>query len=173
MERKKILRIAIPLIMVCGVLGIWLFQNASQNETSAAEQGEFPLTVTSIDVASLTDNDMPIIIDFGADECVPCKEMKPVLELLNQEMQGKAIIQFVDVWQHPQAVGDYPVTVIPTQLFVNADGTPYVPSDEVSSEIQFDFYAEEGTEVHSITMHQGGLTEDQMRLILADMGVES
>ncbi|OLN32939.1 Thioredoxin [Desulfosporosinus metallidurans] len=40
------------------------------------------------------------MIDFGADSCVPCKEMAPVLKKLNTEMQGKAIVKFVDVWKN-------------------------------------------------------------------------
>ncbi len=45
----------------------------------------------------------PIIIDFGADSCIPCKEMAPVLKKLNEEWQGKVIVKFVDVWKYPDA----------------------------------------------------------------------
>jgi thioredoxin 1 len=58
--------------------------------------------------------------------------------------------------------------VIPTQIFFNADGTPYVPSDDLG--IEFGFYRMKDTQKHVFTVHQGGLTEEQMRNILADMG---
>jgi thioredoxin 1 len=55
--------------------------------------------------------------------------MAPVLKTMNAQMQGKAIIKFVDVWKNGDAARDFPVQVIPTQVFINDDGTPYVPSE--------------------------------------------
>ena len=127
------------------------------------------LEATSIDLDALKEYNLPIIIDFGADSCNPCKEMAPVLKTLNAEMQGKAIIKFVDVWKNGDAANDFPIQVIPTQVLFNADGMPYVPSDDIG--IKFDLYSFKDTGEHAFTVHQGGLTEDQMRAILADMGV--
>ena len=121
------------------------------------------------DLEALTSYGLPIIIDFGADSCVPCKEMAPVLKTMNAEMQRKAIIKFVDVWKHGEAADEFPIQVIPTQVFINADGTPYVPSEDI--EIEFTMYSTKDTNEHVFTVHQGGLTEEQMRAILADMGV--
>ncbi len=159
--------------MICGVLGVWLIQKQEKSVTQLTDQSEidFPLHVSSVNLEELVVHELPIIIDFGADECVPCKEMAPVLTTLNHEMQGDAIIQFVDVWKTPEAATNFPVQVIPTQIFINADGTPYIPSDEIALEISFSIYADRETEEHVFTAHQGGLTEEQMRLILADMGV--
>ena len=58
--------------------------------------------------------------------------------------------------------------MIPTQVFINADGTPYVPGEDLG--IEFGFYSTKDTHQHVFTVHQGGLTEEQMRTILADMG---
>ena len=68
-----------------------------------------------------------------------------------------------------RAAEGFPIQVIPTQIFVSADGTPYVPSDNI--EIEFTMYSYKETGEHAFTVHQGGLTEDQMRAVLADMGV--
>ena len=83
-----------------------------------------PREATSIDLGALTSYGLPIIIDFGADTCIPCKEMAPVLKTLNAEMQGKAIIKFVDVWKNGNAADGFPIQVIPTQVLINSDGTP-------------------------------------------------
>jgi thioredoxin 1 len=95
--------------------------------------------------------------------------MAPVLETMNAEMQGKAIIKFVDVWKHAEAADGFPIQVIPTQVLINTDGTPYVPSDDI--EVEFTMYSYKETGEHAFTVHQGGLTEEQMRAILEDMGV--
>ncbi len=186
---KKILKVVIPVVMVVIIGGIWIWQSAPQQATVQAEVvsqdasastaqeqtqeilPEFALNETSIDLEQLKEYELPIIIDFGADSCIPCKEMAPVLEELNAEMQEKAIIKFVDVWKNPEGATDFPVQVIPTQVLYNADGTPYVPSEDVAAGIAFTMYANKDTEEHMFTVHQGGLTEEQMRIILEDMGV--
>jgi thioredoxin 1 len=142
--------------------GIWFFKNAGT--------ADFGLETEAVDLEALTAYGLPLIIDFGSDSCIPCQEMAPVLKKMNVEMQGKAIIKFVDVWKHPGAADDFPVQVIPTQVFINADGTPYVPSNDIG--IKLTLYSYRDTGEHAFTAHQGGLTEEQMRTILADIGVE-
>jgi thioredoxin 1 len=62
------------------------------------------------------------------------------------------------------------VQVIPTQILVNADGSPFVPSEELAAQIEFILYSSKDTGEHVFTVHQGGITEDQMRMILTEMG---
>ncbi len=181
MNNKKLLKIMVPVLMICGVIGIWAMQtigseehtvaNSTNSQENAEQAEQIPLHVSSVDITQLTEHGLPIIIDFGATECIPCKEMAPVLETLNTEMQGEAVIQFVDVWENSDAATNFPVQLIPTQLLVNSDGTPYVPSEEITEQINFVMYADMETEEHIFTVHQGGLTEEQMRIILTDMGV--
>ena len=47
----------------------------------------------------------------------------------------------------------------------------FVPSDELAGQIEFVQYMSKDTGEHVFTVHQGGLTEEQMRMILAEMGV--
>lgn len=64
----------------------------------------------------------PSLIDFGAGKCIPCKKMKPILDELRQEYEGKANVVFVDVWIDNDIGGRYRVQMIPTQIFYNAKG---------------------------------------------------
>ncbi len=171
MQKEKFMKTIVPLMIFIVIVGIWFFKNLSeQTEMESQAELAFPLHVTSVALDDLKKHNMPIIIDFGADSCIPCKEMAPVLRLLNAEMQEKAIVQFVDVWKHPEGAQGFPVQVIPTQFFYDAQGKPYVPSDNVN--IALTMYKDKKTEEHLFTVHQGGLTEKQMREILVDMGVK-
>ena len=169
MDKKKLVKIIVPVCIVLIIAGIWIFKNTNSDAPPITDNKDFTLEATNIDLEVLTSYELPIIIDFGADSCIPCKEMAPVLKTLNVEMQGAAIIKFVDVWKNEDAANDFPIQVIPTQIFINADGTPYVPSDDIK--IEFTMYSTKDTNEHVFTVHQGGLTEDQMRRILTDMGV--
>lgn len=145
------------------------------SETEATEvqekvNSDFLLAATAIDLDKLKSYGLPILIDFGADSCIPCKEMAPVLKKLNQEWQGKVIVKFVDVWKYPDAAADFPVQVIPTQFFFDAQGNPYVPSDPEG--MQMIMYSLKDTGEHVYTAHQGGLTEQQIRAVFEEMGIE-
>ena len=141
---------------------------SSESATAEEQAADFALEAEAIDLAALFQYKLPIIIDFGSDSCIPCQQMAPVLKSANEDYQGKAIIKFVDVWKYTDAANNFPVQVIPTQVFFNADGTPYVPSDDLG--IEFGFYSTKDTQEHVFTVHQGGLTAEQMDIILADMG---
>jgi thioredoxin 1 len=65
---------------------------------------------------------LPRLVDLGANKCIPCKAMAPILDGLRTEYAGRLEVQFVDVWKDPDAAEPYRVRVIPTQIFYGADG---------------------------------------------------
>ncbi|MEG1966363.1 MAG: thioredoxin family protein [Clostridia bacterium] len=145
----------------------------SATEQPSPAAADFTLEVTEmVDFAALAEHQLPAIVDYGSDSCIPCKEMAPVLEKLNKEFSGKAFIKFMDVWKHGDAARNVPMQVIPTQVLFNADGTPFTPSESLAGQLQFTLYSSKETNEPIFTVHQGGLTEDQMRAILKEMGVE-
>ena len=140
------------------------------DETEEKDNTDFVLAASEINLDKLKLYKLPIIIDFGADSCIPCKEMAPVLKKLNEEWQGKVIVKFVDVWKYPDASADFPVQVIPTQFFFDGQGNPYVPSDPEG--MQMIMYSLKDTQEHVYTAHQGGLTEEQIRAVFKEMGIK-
>ncbi|MGB9643291.1 MAG: thioredoxin family protein [Candidatus Ratteibacteria bacterium] len=65
---------------------------------------------------------IPKLIDLGADKCVPCKMMAPVLEELKNQYQGKLEVEFIDVWKNSEAGDSYRIRLIPTQIFLDENG---------------------------------------------------
>lgn len=65
---------------------------------------------------------LPRMIDLGADKCIPCIKMAPILAELKTEYDGKAEIEFIDVWKEPSAGREYGVRIIPTQIFYDQEG---------------------------------------------------
>jgi thioredoxin len=58
----------------------------------------------------------PVLVDFFADWCGPCKAMAPALEQVASEMQGKLKVVKVDVDQNPGITARYGIRAMPTLL---------------------------------------------------------
>jgi len=64
----------------------------------------------------------PRLVDLGATKCIPCKMMAPILKQLKKDYAGRLEVEFIDVWENPDAAKAYDIRLIPTQIFYNADG---------------------------------------------------
>lgn len=62
----------------------------------------------------LINADTPVLVDFFAEWCGPCKTMAPVLKTVVSQLNGKAKIIKVDVDKNPAAASKFNVQTIPT-----------------------------------------------------------
>ncbi len=65
---------------------------------------------------------LPKLVDVGADRCIPCRMMAPILAELSKEYAGQFDVVFVDVWKTRGEAEHYGIRVIPTQIFYDATG---------------------------------------------------
>ncbi len=65
---------------------------------------------------------LPRLVDLGADKCIPCKMMIPVLADLKTNYVGQLEVEFIDVWKSPDAGKPYKINLIPTQIFYDGTG---------------------------------------------------
>lgn len=70
----------------------------------------------------LTGKGLPVMIDLGSDQCIPCKMMAPILEELKTEYAEKLTVHFLDVRKLPALSKTYGIQLIPTQIFYDAAG---------------------------------------------------
>ncbi len=82
MIRRRVVRVAL------GVLSL-----------AAAWAGLAVVAAHAQDFSQVPVKGMVTLIDLGADQCVPCKMMAPILTKLKQEYKDRAAIVFIDVWK--------------------------------------------------------------------------
>ncbi len=80
---------------------------------------EEPIHVTdSAFEKTVLNSQLPVIVDFWAPWCAPCKMVAPTLEKLAKEYAGKMVVAKVNTDENPEWAGRFGVQGIPTMLFV-------------------------------------------------------
>lgn len=111
----------------------------------------FILSVTQGSAQAVNLKEIPVkglvnLIDLGADSCLPCKLMAPIMIKLEKDYKGKAAIAFIDVWKFPDQAKRFNIRVIPTQIF----------------------YDKTGQEIYR---HEGFMSEKDIVIQLKEMGI--
>jgi thioredoxin 1 len=75
----------------------------------------------------------PVVVDFFAEWCGPCKAMAPALDQVSQEMAGKVKVVKIDVDQNPEITQKYRIQAMPT-LMIFKDGK--VAAQQVGALVQ-------------------------------------
>ena len=135
----SLLLIAVALA-VAGGFYYWTNRVSTPSSVPGLQQSVAPMD--AVPVAG-----MVTMVDLGADKCVPCKMMAPILQELEKQYRGRAAIVFLDVWKDKAPAERFGIRAIPTQIF----------------------FDEGGTEVHR---HVGFMSKDEIVAQLKGMGVE-
>jgi thioredoxin 1 len=61
-------------------------------------------------------SDLPVLVDFGAEWCHPCKQLDPIVEELAEEWQGKVKVVHLDIDENADSTMEYGVMGVPTLI---------------------------------------------------------
>jgi len=61
-------------------------------------------------------------IELGADRCIPCKAMQPIMKEIAETYADRVQVVFYDVWKDPEPARKYGIQLIPTQVFIDQKG---------------------------------------------------
>ena len=142
-----VLAIFVALLLVTAACsGCNTAANQSPTPTHIQDTGN-PPDLASIPLTQVLGNGKPTLAEFGSSTCIPCKEMKPILEELAKEYEGKLNVVIVEVYEHMDLARQYQIMAIPTQIFFDNSGK-------------------------EITRHMGFWSEEEIIVQLEKMGID-
>ncbi len=78
--------------------------------------------------------DTPVVIDFYATWCGPCRQVAPILKKLQKEYKGKLVIYKVNVDKEKELTGVFGIRSMPTFLFIPKKGNPVMTKGAMPKE---------------------------------------
>jgi len=126
---NKIGKIAIVAVLVLAVVVVITVKQKGKEDfmadaslSTAGAAPEAKASMSKQNESAEKSNALPRLVDLGAGKCIPCKMMAPILEELKEEYAGRLKVEFIDVWENPDAGSEYGIKLIPTQIFYAASG---------------------------------------------------
>ena len=76
------------------------------------------LQITTSNFQEVMDSGKPVVLDFWAEWCGPCRMVSPIIDELSKEYEGKAVIGKCDVDNNDEIAAKFSIRNIPTILFI-------------------------------------------------------
>ncbi len=105
MNNKKIYFLSIMIVMA--MVGLCSAEVVNDTLSNAKKQGKV------------------VMLEIGSVGCIPCDQMKPVMEKLRTNYKDKLEVLFIDVKKDRENPRRFGITMIPTQVFLNKEGKEF------------------------------------------------
>jgi thioredoxin 1 len=102
--------------------------NAGTPATDAAQKGALHLTEADFE-KTINESGLPVLVDFYADWCGPCKMAAPIIDRLADELRGKIVIAKLDTDESGAIAQQYGVMSIPTVIILQKKDDKIVELD--------------------------------------------
>ena len=87
-----------------------------------------------------------MVVDFGSNSCIPCRQLRPILQKIRQDYTGKLEVLIIDIRNNQKLASEYQIQMIPTVVFFDPAGK-------------------------EVFRHQGFMSEEKVKEQLAKLGV--
>jgi thioredoxin 1 len=115
MKSSQLAALGIVVVLIGGVIGAKLHRPKPAPAAAAVPAPSLPGKAPAAKA-------LPRLLELGSTTCIPCKQMAPIIDALTLELKGKVDVSFTDVEKEPAVADRYQIEVIPTQIFLDANG---------------------------------------------------
>lgn len=101
-----------------GMARCLLYGYRKDNIINIINKENMEVTITAENFESLKSGNLPLVVDFWATWCGPCKAIAPIIEELAKEYDGKIVVGKCDVEENDDLAMEFGIRNIPTILFI-------------------------------------------------------
>lgn len=83
-------------------------------------------TNTEEEFAKALKSGRPVLMDFGSNSCIPCRQLRPILQEIRKEQKGKLEVLVIDIYKYQALASQYRIQVMPTLVFFDSTGKEVV-----------------------------------------------
>ena len=98
--------------------------NKGNNQSNTSKKTKKGLIVTNKLELDFSKHKVTFI-ELGADRCIPCQAMQPIMIEIAEEFTSQVQVVFYDVWKDPRPARKYRIRLIPTQVFIDKNGKEF------------------------------------------------
>ena len=110
-------------LLALGILAAaWVWGMGESITPLQAQTISEPPPNTGEDLKKALQSGKPVLVDFGANKCIPCRQIRPILREIGKEYNGKAHVLIIDVFENRELARGYRIQLIPTLIFFNRSG---------------------------------------------------
>ena len=78
-------------------------------------------TNTGEDFSKALKSGRPVLVDFGSNSCIPCRQLRPILQEIRKEQAGKMEVLVIDIYKYQDLANEYRIQVIPTIILFDSN----------------------------------------------------
>lgn len=107
------------IIISLFLLTVLLFSCGKKNNNDNTSADKPPASQTETATVRIT------FVELGSVNCIPCRQMQPVMKSIEEKFAGQVKVVFHDVWKDKDAGKKYNIQLIPTQVFLDENGNEF------------------------------------------------
>ncbi len=115
-EGRLVMKIKLSVYIVLAVL---MFSCGKKEVTGVKQDGIVSTNEQNIKKAKIT------FVELGSVNCIPCRQMQPVMKSIEEKFGDQVEVVFHDVWKDKAPAQKYGIQLIPTQVFLDENGKEF------------------------------------------------
>jgi len=115
-EGRLVMKIKLSVYIVLAVL---MFSCGKKEVTGLKQDGIVSTNEQNIKKAKIT------FVELGSVNCIPCRQMQPVMKSIEEKFGDQVEVVFHDVWKDKAPAQKYGIQLIPTQVFLDENGKEF------------------------------------------------
>jgi len=125
--------IRLPNYIIIFLLSVFII-SCSKTEKTSEQNNKLQNTAEN----KSGENAKVTFVELGSVNCIPCRQMQPIMKSIEEKYKGQVKVVFHDVWKDKAPAKKYGIQLIPTQVFLDENGNEFFRHEGFFPEAEID-----------------------------------